>query len=102
MKNSDFRLDRLLRSAAAAPNEPSPEMPFGFDTRLLAHLRATLSPDSLGIARLLRRVVLISLAVMAIAGAAAYRELNQPPDPGEPFTDDYALADSTIGLAFEQ
>ena len=96
------RLDRLLCAAAALPNEPPPEMPFGFDTRVLAILCAESARDALGITRLLRRVMLISLAVMAIAGAAAFRELSQPIDPSEPFTDDYAIADSAIGFAFEE
>jgi|SRR5450432_2477259 hypothetical protein len=102
MKNSDLRLDRLLRAAAAVPNEQPPEVPFGFDTRVLAHLRASPTYDSLDIARLLRRVVLTSLAVVVIAGAGAYRELSQPLDLGEPFTDEDVIADSAIGLAFEQ
>ncbi len=102
MKNLGPRLDRLLRAAATAPNEPSLEMPFGFDTRVLAGLRAESAHDALGLTRLLRRVTLMSLAVMAIAGTAAYRELSQPLEPSEPFTDDYAIADSAIGFAFEE
>jgi len=33
---SDFDLARLLRSAAQAGDEPPAEMPFGFDTRVIA------------------------------------------------------------------
>jgi hypothetical protein len=69
---------------------------------VVACWRSSPNRDALGIARLLRQVMLVSLAVMAIAGGAFYRELSQPREPSEPFTDDYAIADSAIGIAFEE
>ena len=101
MKNHfERKLERLLRAAAAAPNEQPPAMPFGFDTRVLAHWRASADRD-LGVARLLRRIVLMSLGVILIASAGAYRELSQD-DPAEFLSDEDAIADSAIGGAFEQ
>ncbi|HEY1769068.1 MAG TPA: hypothetical protein VGG02_02280 [Chthoniobacterales bacterium] len=99
MKN-DEALERLLRAASAAPNEPPPAMPFGFDTRVVALTREMSWPDP-AIARLLRRVVYISLALIALAGAGAYREAHQSNDR-EIFGDDYAIADNAIVGAVEQ
>lgn len=91
-------LDRLLRAAAETMSDRPNEMPFGFDTRVLAGLRAGLNRDFFDIGRLLRRVVLLSLAVIALASAGVYLELRQD----ETQSDDYAIADSAIGSAFEQ
>jgi hypothetical protein len=102
MKNSDLRLDRLLRAAADATNDQPNEMPFGFDTRVLAGWRTGLNRDFVDVGRFLRRVVLLSLAVIALAGAGAYHELRQADDLGEPLTDEYAIADSAIGSAFDR
>jgi hypothetical protein len=102
MKRTDLQLDRLLRAAAEATNDQPNEMLFGFDTRVLARWRAGMNRDFVDVGRLLRRVVLLSLAVIAIASAGAYHELRQTDDFGEPLTDEYAIADSAIGSAFDQ
>jgi hypothetical protein len=102
MKSSDLRLDRLLRAAAEATSDQPNEMPFGFDTRVLARWRAGLNRDFVDVGRLLRRVVLLSLAVIALASAGAYQELRLSDDFGESLTDEYAIADSAIGSAFDQ
>jgi hypothetical protein len=102
MKGSDQQLDRLLCAAAEATGEPPNEMSFGFDTRVLARWRAGLNRDFVDVGRLLRRVVLLSLAVIALAGAGTYHELRQSDDFGDALTDEYGIADSAIGSAFEQ
>jgi hypothetical protein len=102
MKSSDLRLDRLLRAAAEATSDQPNEMPFGFDTRVLARWRAGLNRDFVDVGRRLRRVVLLSLAVIALASAGAYQELRLSDDFGESLTDEYAIADSAIGSAFDQ
>jgi hypothetical protein len=102
MKYSDPQVDRLLRAAAEATNDQPNEMPFGFDTRVLAHWRASRNRDLVEVGRLLRRVVVLSLAVIALASAGAYNELRQTEDFGEPFTDENVIADSAIGSALEQ
>lgn len=102
MKTTPSPIDRLLRAAACSPNEPVAEMPFGFDTRVVALWRGSWPGDPAGVARLLRRVILIAASLIVLASAGAYRELTQGVDPGEPFGDDYALADSAIGGVFEQ
>ncbi|HEX3817679.1 MAG TPA: hypothetical protein VHW03_05270 [Chthoniobacterales bacterium] len=100
MRPSPDPLDRLFRAAAVAPNELAPTLPFGFETRAIAHWRSTLSADPVGLTRLLRRVIVMALALIVLAGAGAYRELNQGDDHGELSTNDYA--DAAIGGALEQ
>lgn len=101
MKDSDRPLDRLLRAAAATTNDQPNEMPFGFDTRVLASWRAGVKSDLVDVRRLLRRVVFLSLAVIALASAGTYQELGQSEEPAEPFLDQYAIADSAISNAVE-
>ena len=94
MKNS--ALERLLRAAAAKKEQESPnEMPFGFETRVLAGWRSGFDHDLVDVGRLLRRVVLLSLAVIVFAAAGVVHELRGFEDPGEAY-DQYAIADNAI------
>ncbi|MGH7935439.1 MAG: hypothetical protein ACREF8_00325 [Chthoniobacterales bacterium] len=103
MKHQPEPIDRLLRSAATVPDEPAPAIPFGFETRVLAQWRASwTSGDPIGINRLLRRVVLMALALIVLGSAGAYRELSQGDAATETISNDYAIADSAIGGVFEQ
>jgi hypothetical protein len=99
MKDSD--LERLLHAAAETVSDQPNEMPFGFDTRVLAGWRRDLTYDFADVGHLLRRVVVLSLAVIAIASAGTYHELRQSDDPGESNSDEYAIVDSAIGSALE-
>jgi hypothetical protein len=99
MKDSDIR--RLLRAAAETVSDQPHKMPFGFETRVLADWRAGLTRDFVDVGRLLRRVVLLSLAVIALAGAGTYHELRQSDNPDESNEDEYAIIDSAIGSALE-
>jgi hypothetical protein len=101
MKNSDQQLERLLRAAACAPVTPPAEMPLGFDTRVLARSGERRNGEVVAIGRLLRRVVLLSLGVILLAGSGFYRELRQSDDVATPLTDEYAIADNAIGDFFE-
>ncbi len=92
MKNS--ALDRLFRAAAEAPPASPNEMPFGFDTRVLAGWRSR-SQDLVDVGHLLRRVVLLSLAVILLATAGVVNELRQFEDPGEAY-EQYVIADNAI------
>jgi hypothetical protein len=93
MKNDD--IDRLLRSAAQAGEEAPPEMPFGFDTRVVALWRAA-TPNGNGVMRLLRRVAVLSAAVIVVSTIAAVREANQSHEIRESLTNEFAIADSAI------
>jgi hypothetical protein len=93
MKNE--QIDRLLQSAAQAGEEISAEMPFGFDTRVVALWRAH-APKPNGVMQLLRRVTVLSIVVIIISTIAAIRELNQSREIRESFANEFAFADSAI------
>ncbi len=101
MKDSDLPLDRLLRAAAASRGASPKEMPFGFDTRVLAGWRSDLRSDLVDLGRLFRRVILISLGVIAVASAGFYHELSRSDTLGDSLGDEYAIADSAISSAVE-
>ena len=92
MKNDN--IDRVLRSAAQAGEEPA-AMPFGFDTRVVALWRAS-TPNGTGVLWLLRRVGVLSTAVIVISTIAAIREANQSREIRESLTNEFAIADSAI------
>ena len=93
MKND--QIDRLLRSAAQVNEELPAEMPFGFDTRVIALWRAG-TPKANGVVQLLRRVAVLSIAVIVISTIAAVREINQNREINESFSNEFAIADSAI------
>lgn len=93
MKNE--HIDRLLRSAAQMDEEVPAEMPFGFDTRVVALWRAG-APMTNGVMQLLRRVAVLSMAVIVISTVAAVREANQNREIRESLTNEFAIADSAI------
>jgi hypothetical protein len=98
----DYEIDRLLRSAAQATADEVPaEMPFGFDTRVVALWRA-LGAKRNGVASLLRRVALLSAAVIAISALAAVREIKQSREQYNDFTNEFAIADTAIQDEFSQ
>ena len=90
MKNRDEILDRLFRAAIAPV--PLKEMPFGFDTRVLALVRASSPNGSAIIALFAQRAAMIALAVIALASVGVYRASTSNDDlPAE-----YAMADNAI------
>jgi hypothetical protein len=93
MKNE--QIDRLLQSAAQAQEEIPAAMPFGFDTRVVALWRAGM-PKANGVMQLLRRVAVLSIAVIVLSTIAAIREVNQSREIRESFTNEFAIADSAI------
>lgn len=99
MKDSD--LERLFRAAAETPRHLPNDMPFGFDTRALASWSSGRVGELVGVGRLLRRAVVLSLAVIALASAGIYHELRESGDPGEPFLDQNEIADSAISSVIE-
>jgi hypothetical protein len=89
------QIDRLLRSAAQADEEVPAAIPFGFDTRVIALWRAGTSKPN-GVMQLLRRVAVLSIAVIVISTIAAVREANQNREIRESFANEFAIADSAI------
>jgi hypothetical protein len=102
MGKLDARLMRLLRSAALARTEANIEAPFGFDTRVLARWRESNGSDNGEVALLLRRVAAVALAITLFGGVFAYRQISEDEEIGEPLTNEYAIADSTIEQQFLQ
>ena len=104
MARLDPELNRLLERAARGA-EPAPEMPYGFETRVLALAREKRSADwreNLQLTRFLRRVVLAAVVVTAFASSAAYWQLNENDDLAEPLSNAYAIADTAIDADFFQ
>jgi hypothetical protein len=87
-------VDRLLQSAARVKEDAPAEMPFGFDTRVIALSRRNGNGAAFG--RLLRRVALGAAAVIVFASAGAYLEFAQSGDASETFGNEFAIADSAI------
>ena len=96
-------VDRLLRSAAQAPEQVAAEAPFGFDTRVVASWRSGSGDanDIADLSRFLRRAGVIACAVLVLAGAAAYRQYRDEATFAAP-TNEYAIADSAIQTEFSQ
>ncbi|MGI8819906.1 MAG: hypothetical protein ACR2ID_03405 [Chthoniobacterales bacterium] len=89
-------LERLWRAAGVLP-EVDPEMPYGFDTRVLALARGTRREAS-QLRRLLQRIAVAAAVVAACASAAAYWQMSENDELGEPLTNAYAFADNAIDL----
>jgi hypothetical protein len=97
----DQEIDRLLRSARQPSEEVPAEMPFGFDTRVVALWRGLATKPN-AIASLLRRVALLSAGVIAISALAAVREIKQSREQYNDFTNEFAIADTAIQDEFSQ
>lgn len=87
-------LDRLLRAAAQAKDDTPIEMPFGFDTRVIALSRRNGNGAAFG--ALLRRIALAAAAVIVLASAGAWLEFNQGDDVIAASGNEFAIADSVI------
>ena len=94
-------LDRLLRSAAQAGEDAPATMSFGFDTRVVALSRPA-APKPNGVARLLRRVALLSATVIVVSTLAALREARQSREQYNDLTNEFAIADTAIQDEFSQ
>jgi hypothetical protein len=91
--NKSERILRLLFRIAAQPEAPA-QMPFGFDTRVLASLREVPSNGSVLIALLTRRVTAIALAVIMLAGIGLYR--TSVSETNTETTNEYGIVDNAI------
>ena len=94
-------IDRLLRSAAPGGEGQPAAMPFGFDTRVVALWRAAL-PTGYGVMQLLRRVAVLSAAVIIISTLTAVREARQSRQQYSELTNEFAIADRAIQDEFSQ
>jgi hypothetical protein len=92
----DLDLDRLLKSAAQAGEGESIEMPFGFDTRVVALWHANANVAARGLSALLRRIALVSTTIIVAAGAGVYHQISQKGELNELSANEFAIADSAI------
>ena len=90
MKNRDEILNRLLRAATGLA--PSAEMPFGFDTRVLALAHEPSPNGSVVIARFAQRAAMIALVVIALASVGVYRASTSNSD----LPTEYTMVDNAI------
>jgi hypothetical protein len=96
-------LERLFRSAAQAAESAPTEVPFGFDTRVLAGWRSGgVTSDFVELSRFLRGAGVIACAVLVIAGAATYRQYRDETKFASLPTNEYAIADAAIEREFSQ
>jgi hypothetical protein len=91
MKNRGEILQCLLRGAATVETD-DPQMPFGFDTRVLALAHEERPNGSAVIASLARGAAMVALVVIAVATAGLYRASVSN---GE-LPSGYAIADNAI------
>jgi hypothetical protein len=95
------KINRLLRSAAQASGDVPAEMPLGFDTRVVALWRSSAAKPN-GIVSLLRRVALLSAAVIIISTVAVVRQLSQSREQYNALTNEFVIADTAIQDEFSQ
>lgn len=91
MNDRDEMLRRLFRAVATPAADP--EMPFGFDSRVLALTREKGPNGSAVIALLARRAALLALAIIAIAAAGVYQVSFSSTNDWQ---SEYAMADNAI------
>jgi hypothetical protein len=93
MKQGD-RILRGLLSTAAAQKEEEAQMPFGFDTRVLARLREAGLNGSAVVALFARWGTIIACALIALAAAGLYGTSGS--DTTAEVTNEYGIVDSAI------
>ncbi len=103
MAKFDPELNRLFAQAAQAPEPAAPEMPFGFETRIVALAKETRTRDgseSRQLTLFLRRMAFAAVVVTAFASSAAYWQMNENEDATESLSNSYAIADTAIDADF--
>jgi hypothetical protein len=85
---------RLAGTARRAPVEPAPEMPFGFDNRVLADWQSQREgEEAVPWARLLRGALVCASLIMLLSLAMNFQSMKEG-DPGP-----VAIADSAIRMS---
>jgi hypothetical protein len=78
MKPDDVQLDRLLKAAAQAPKAAAGNPPFGLETRVLAHWRASSRNENGDFLVLWFRRIAICAGILAVASLAwGYHNFSQ-------------------------
>ncbi|MBC8002205.1 MAG: hypothetical protein H7X97_06415 [Opitutaceae bacterium] len=96
MKTENSVLDRLLKGAAQTRPTIPAEPPFGFETRVLAHLKSLSPADDLAfLLPILRRGLLAAGMILLISVVASYSTLDRADD------DELVLVNSTLELVMK-
>ena len=92
------------RSAATAAEPAAPDVPYGFETRVIAlwHGGNGRANDAAELTRFLRGIGAVALAVLTLASAGAYQQFSENEARTAPQTNEYAIADSAIQTEFSQ
>ena len=101
MKQKTTPIDRLLRSAAAAPSawDEAPSVPWSLEQRVLAALRAHRQTDDLSwLAPLLRRAFSAAGALVVVVGFLAFHTPAEPTNGAAP-SHELAVMDQELMLA---
>jgi len=96
MNKSEHDLNRLLRSAAQAPQDISTEAPYALEQRVIARWRhrAEAVEEWFSLLPLYRQALLLA-CVLALAALVIYfRDLTQDP------TDDVVIINSPVSLTY--
>ena len=96
MRAPDQKFDRLLRAAAGTGRDLPAEMPFGFDTRVIASTRGSQFSERNLSASLIPRMLALALGLTLVASAGAYWQVARNDALTEPFRNGYAIADNAI------
>jgi len=101
MKSTD--VDRLLRSAGRA-QQPDAEIPFGFETRVVAGWRSGqgTGKNLADLSRFLRGAGAIACAVLVVFGTAAWRQYREETRFASLATNEYAIVDTAIQTELSQ
>lgn len=94
MQSGDEQIERLFR--AARSHDAAPEMPFGFDTRVVALSRSASARN--GSVRLLQRAAAIAMIVTVAAAAGTWWQISSAESP---VSSAYAIADTAIDNVLE-
>jgi len=96
MSDLDSQLDKLFKAASRAPRETSCELPYGFETRVLAAWAAS-PAEEISLLAFFQRALLACLAVMALTLAYSYGNWNNTVS-SNPL---YAMTDSAVDSAVD-
>lgn len=97
MDKRESELQRLLR--AARGESSAPEMPYGFDTRVVALARTTQQErgrETRMVARLFTRIASAAVLLAVFASAATYWQLEKNDELTEPLSNAYAMVDTAL------
>ncbi len=102
METPDSKLARLLHNAAGVADDRANDLPLGFDTRMVALWRSSRAGEWSDFSRFLRRVTVLSAAIMLVSSVFAVRQLSDDENDEDSSWNAYAIADNAIQTELPQ